>query len=126
MSDRDNSGDVLKNRIAVVALLLAGCAYDLGRLPLATSKTTAEVPYTVVQQGIEATSCSWSFDSYELRISPESIIAFGIDRVGRGANALVDVRIQRTVYPFFLFARDCMTVRGDAVRVGPLATAAQP
>lgn len=114
---------------ALGALLLlagVGCTYDLGRLPMVTSKTTVDLPYTVVQQGLEVTSCSWSFDAYELRISPESIIAFALDRTGRGANALVDARIQRTVYPFVLAARDCMTVRGDAVRIGAPGAAAQP
>ena len=107
-------------------LLLAGCAYDLGRLPLVTSKTMAAVPYTMVRQGIQVTSCSWSGDAYGLVITPESIIAFALDVVGNGANAIVDARIERKVYPLVLALRDCMTVRGDAVRIGAPEAAARP
>lgn len=106
-------------------LLTVACTSDMARFSLVSTRPTPQRG-TVLAEGVQAEECRYIFDSNVVNASPERVIEAAIRSV-QGADALVNVRIERTHFPFaaLLWGRECLRATGDAVRLGAVGTGGQ-
>lgn len=102
---------------ALISLLSIGCANDLGRLSIVSTKPPP-AEYRIVARDVEAERCLNSL----LLIIPLGLtlpdVQGAVDdaiRVAEGANALIDVEVYSSSFITLLYNRICYGVRGDAV-----------
>jgi len=102
---------------ALVILLtaLTGCSYYAATLTLASTETVP-MEMTVMQRDVSGTRCQaeWSASA---RPTLELVMVEALRNVPE-ANAIANLRALNTRYFVGFFNMNCMTVRGDAVKIG--------
>jgi hypothetical protein len=110
----------------LIASLVGGCSFNLGSLTAASTKNVP-LPQTMVKRAVEGKDCAHMFLFIPLgSLNPNfQEAADNALSTAPGANALADVAIYSEPLFLYIYNRNCIRVRGDAVKIGQLGEVRQ-
>lgn len=109
------TGDRIRILLLALVALLAGCSYRIATLTLISNQSVSLQPQ-VVKRGVTGERCKIEWTA-GLRPTLDEAMEDALRGVP-DANAMTNVVAENTSYFLVLLNRNCMEVKGDAVRIG--------